>query len=159
MSTQREILFPGAVLRGILLRVVVLREILTPKVLLPVVWLVAGLLLAPADASGQETIYQASELTEQPRIANAKQARTAIMRSYTANLQSAGLQGRVEVAFVVNADGSVDSESVEVIRSPEEALSAAAKVAVARIRFQPGKKDGTPVRCRVAMPISYGQAG
>lgn len=77
------------------------------------------------------------------------------MRSYSSSLQRQGLEGRVEVAFVVNTDGSVDAASVKVLRSPAEGLSEAAVAAVARIKFKPGQVDGTDVRCQVAMPISY----
>ncbi len=135
------------------------REILRPMILVPVALMAMWLLLAPRAGAGQETVYQASELTQKPTIADANQARTAIMRSYSTSLQEAGVQGRVQVAFVVKPDGKVDAESVQVIQSPAEALSKAAKVAVARIRFNPGEKDGAPVPCRVVMPISYGQAG
>jgi protein TonB len=124
---------------------------------MPVVLAAVALMLLPCLATAQETIYQASDLTEQPKIKDAQQARTVIMRSYNTHLQNAGFQGRVELTFVVKADGTVDPESVEILRSPADALSSAAKAAVARIQFQPGKKDGTAVACRVAMPISYGQ--
>lgn len=126
---------------------------------MPVCLLALGLGLAPTSGAGQETVYQASELSKKPTIADANQARTAIMRSYSTRLQESGVQGRVQVAFVVKADGKVDAESVQIIQSPADALSEAAKVAVARIQFKPGEKDGTPVPCRVVMPISYGQAG
>ena len=141
MKVRREILFQ--------------REMLPPTASLILAWLFASLLLVPGTVVGQEVVYQASELTEQPRIANANQARKAITRSYSARLKEAGLEGRVEVAFVVNPDGSVDAESVRVLRSPADDLSAAAVAAVARIKFQPGELDGTAVRCQVAMPISY----
>lgn len=134
------------------------RKILRPMILVPMACLAMGLCLAPTSGAAQETVYQTSELTQQPSVADANQARTAIMRSYSTRLQEAGVQGRVQVAFVVKADGNVDAESVQIIQSPSDALSAAAKVAVARIKFKPGQKDGSPVPCRVVMPISYGQA-
>jgi len=84
-----------------------------------------------------------------------KQARNAILRSYTSALQEAGLEGEVHVAFIVNADGSVDSGSITVVRSPAEGLSKAAEVAVTKLRFQPGQKDGQAVRCEVMIPIKY----
>jgi protein TonB len=131
------------------------REILSRRALLAVVFLAVAALFAPDTASAQDAIFQASELTEQPKIKDARQARNAILRSYSQHLQDAGLEGRVQVAFVVNADGSVEESSVTIIDSPAEALSKAAEVAVKRLEFQPGQKDGQPVRCQVRMPIQY----
>ncbi len=118
-------------------------------------WALAGVLALPTLVLAQETVFQPNQLSEQPKIADANQARTAITRSYSSALQDAGLEGRVEVSFIVNTDGSVDQASIQVIKAPTEALGKAAEVAVARIKFQPGKKDGQAVRCQVAMPIVY----
>jgi protein TonB len=131
------------------------REILSRRALLAVIFLAVAALFAPEVVSAQDAIYQASELTQQPKIKDARQARNAILRSYSQHLQEAGLEGRVQVAFVVNADGTVDGSSVTVIDSPAEALSKAAEVAVKKLEFQPGQKDGQAVRCQVRMPIQY----
>jgi TonB family protein len=131
------------------------REILFRRAMLAVVFMAVGSLYAPEAVSAQDAVYQAAELTEQPRIADARQARSAILRSYSARLQEAGVEGRVEVAFVVNIDGSVDEASVKVMKSPAEGLSQAAEIAVKKLKFQPGRKDGQAVRCQVMMPIQY----
>lgn len=112
-------------------------------------------LALPAGLVGQEPVYKAGELTAQPKIADAKQARSAILRSYTAALQEAGLEGEVHIAFIVNADGTVDASSITVVSSPAEALGKAAEVAVTKLMFQPGQKDGRAVRCEVLIPIKY----
>ncbi len=131
------------------------KEKLFRRALLAVVFLAVSVLYAPEAVSAQDAVYQASELSEQPKIADARQARNAILRSYSSSLQEAGVEGRVEVAFVVNTDGSVDETSVTVVNSPAEGLSRAAEVAVKKLKFQPGKMNGQPVRCQVVMPIQY----
>lgn len=134
----------------------ILRDTPSPRALLPVAWVMMGLFMfAPGKALAQGAIYEPGELTSQPKIADANQARTAILRSYTSALQEAGLEGKVDVAFVVNTDGSVDGSSITVVSSPADGLSEAAKVAVAKIQFVPGEKDGQKVRCQVVMPIRY----
>jgi TonB family protein len=100
-------------------------------------------------------VYKAGEVAEQPRIADADQARNAILRSYTSALQGVGLEGEVHVASIVNTDGCVDPASITVVSSPAEGLAKAAEVAVTKLKFQPGKKDGQPVRCEVLVPIKY----
>ena len=117
--------------------------------------LALAMLYMPQELSAQGAVYEASELSEQPKIADAGQARQAIIRSYSQSLQDAGLEGRVQVAFVVNEDGSVDEKSIRVVSSPDDGLSKAAEVAVRKLKFQPGKKDGQAVRCQVVMPIQY----
>lgn len=118
-------------------------------------WALAAVMAIPALVSAQEAVHQPDQVSEQPKIADANQARTAISRSYTSALQDAGLEGRVEVAFIVNADGSVDPGSIKVLKTPVEALGKAAEVAVARIKFQPAKKDGSTVRCQAALAVVY----
>ena len=122
---------------------------------LSAVCLALGILVVPSILSAQETVYKSGDLTEQPKIADAKQARSAILRSYTNALQDAGLEGEVHVAFIVNTDGSVDASSIKVISSPADALAKAAEVAVTRLKFRPGQKDGQAVRCEVLIPIKY----
>ena len=73
----------------------------------------------------------------------------------TLSAQEAGLEGEVQVAFIVNADGTVDASSITVVSSPSDGLSKAAEVAVTKLKFQPGQKDGKPVRCEVLIPIKY----
>jgi TonB family protein len=121
------------------------REILFRRALLAVVFLAVGFLYMPETVSAQDAVYQMAELTEQPKIADARQARNAILRSYNSRLQDAGVEGRVEVSFVVNTDGSVDEASVQVVNSPAEGLSQAAQVAVKRLKFA-ARTEGRPGR-------------
>jgi len=132
------------------------RDLCSPRALMSLVWVLMGLVFfTPTEVLAQGAIYEANELSQQPKIADANQARTAITRSYSRALQEAGLEGKVDVAFVVNADGSVDASSITVVSSPDEGLAEAARVAVAKIKFVPGEKDGQKVRCQVVMPIRY----
>ena len=97
-----------------------------------------------------------SELTEQPQLKSASQAKSAIERTYPPGLRDNGIVGKVQLRFVVKADGSVDPGSIEVVAASVKALGEAAAKAVARIEFVPGKKDGKPVASQVIMPIAYG---
>ena len=64
-----------------------------------------------------------------------------------------GLEGRVIVRFVVDETGAVTDP--EVVRSPGEALSAAALAAVRQVRFTPGQQRGRPVKVRVSVPVTF----
>lgn len=116
----------------------------------------AAALLLVAPSASQAQVYSPNELTELPRIDSPAEAMRAIERSYPRNLKDAGVGGKVQLAFIVKADGTVDASSVRVMQSERDELATAATEAIAQIRFRPGKKDGSPVASQVVIPISYG---
>lgn len=65
-----------------------------------------------------------------------------------------GIQGKVYLRFVVNADGSI--AYVHTIKSPNQLLSAAAIAATAKIKkFTPGVQQGKPVRVWYSVPVNF----
>lgn len=63
-------------------------------------------------------------------------------------------EGTVRLAISVNARGDVDQ--VEVIESSgTPALDAAAREAVLRWKFEPGRRGDTPIACRVTVPVHF----
>ncbi len=117
---------------------------------------VLALLLSPADGAAQQDYYTLAEVTERPGLKSGRQAQQVILRSYPQALQDAGVGGKVQLRFVVDANGKVEASTIEVIATTVQALGAAAVEAVAKIEFKPGKKDGSPVRTLVVMPIAFG---
>ena len=116
--------------------------------------MVAGLVYIPADVSAQQ-IFNTRELTEIPAIKSAEQAKRVIVRTYPRNLKSLGIGGTVQLRFVIDADGKVAEESVDIIAAWSKLLGDAAAEAVTEIEFIPGKKDGSAVSSVVMMPIRY----
>lgn len=118
-------------------------------------WAVAALVfLAPVGVSAQT--YSVDQLSDLPQVKSPQQAARIIQREYPSSLQSNGIGGRVQLRFVVDAEGKVDPSSVEVVAASVKALGDAAVKAVARIEFVPGKKDGANVASVVLMPITFG---
>ena len=111
-------------------------------------------LMMPTSAAAQ--VFEPGELSELPKIKSPNQAQSAIIRTYPKALQDNGVGGKVQLRFVVKADGTVDAESVEIVAASVKALGSAAKRAIAAIKFVPGKKDGSAVDSKVVMPITYG---
>jgi TonB family protein len=66
--------------------------------------------------------------------------------AYPAAARRMGVEGLVEVAFVVDEVGR--PRSVELVRSASPPLDSAVVDAVRRWRFEPARKDGVPVRMR-----------
>jgi protein TonB len=98
-------------------------------------------------------IYSGAELTTPPSVKSASAAASAIESSYPNGMRSVG--GKVQLQFVVQPDGKVDPSSIEVMVASVAQLGEAAKKAVQKIQFNPGKVDGTPVSTVVKFPIVY----
>ena len=64
------------------------------------------------------------------------------------------VQGRVEVSFVVERDGTLSN--IRVARSVDPFLDKEAKrVILSMPRWKPGKKDGNEVRVRYKLPVTF----
>ena len=118
--------------------------------------LVGALVAAlPAVAAAQDKVYDAAELTTKPKVSSMARTAQLVQKSYPAKLKSAGVDGTVEVQFVIGTDGKVDPASVEVVAATVPALADAAKEVASKLEFQPGKVNDAPVRTRVLLPIVY----
>ncbi|MDE6286439.1 MAG: energy transducer TonB, partial [Muribaculaceae bacterium] len=74
--------------------------------------------------------------------------------SYPAAAAKQGIQGKVLVKFVISTDGRHVDVHVETPVSPE--LDAEAiRVVNAMPAWTPGKKDGKPVPCSMALPVTF----
>ena len=110
---------------------------------------------APTLAAAQDQVHDAAELTTKPRIQSMTKTAQLVQRSYPPKLKSAGVDGTVQVQFVVGPDGKVEESSVEVVAATVPALGDAAKEVASKLEFQPGKVNDAPVRTRVLLPIVY----
>lgn len=73
---------------------------------------------------------------------------------YPQTAMAAGVQGRVVVEFVVEKDGSLGD--IKVLKSVSPDLDAeAVRVAETMPAWTPAQKDGQPVRCKMALPVSF----
>lgn len=73
---------------------------------------------------------------------------------YPASAEENGVQGRVIVTFVVEIDGSITD--VHVVKSVDPALDKeAARVVKSMPRWKPGKHNGSRVRVKYTMPVTF----
>lgn len=117
--------------------------------------LVALTLLVPHNGYAQEDVFSLAEVTQPPMLKDPQAVAQAIQKAYPPVLRDRGISGKVQVQFVVNADGKVDPESVEVLDSSVVGLGNAAVAAVKGFEFEPGQKDGSPVKTLVIFPIQF----
>jgi protein TonB len=65
----------------------------------------------------------------------------------------ARVNGEVQMAFIINAQGY--TEQVQVVTATDEAFGDAAKEAVAKWRFKPGRKNGKPVAVAMVQKVEF----
>lgn len=99
--------------------------------------------------------YETAVLQRQPELRNESQVKSFMERSYPRMLQDAGIGGRVVLQFVVEANGTVEKESVKVLEASNEQFEGVSKQVVERFRFRPGIYQDREVRVLVKMPITW----
>jgi protein TonB len=72
---------------------------------------------------------------------------------YPQSMKISGATGTVWVDFVVDENGRV--HDVRVIKSTNSGFDDATLLAVAKWRFEPGKRKGIPVKFRMAVPVVF----
>jgi TonB family protein len=74
---------------------------------------------------------------------------------YPPILREAGIEGRVELEFVIDTTGRVEEESLKVLSRTAEGFEAAAIESITRSRFTPARMRGQAVRQRARQAISF----
>jgi protein TonB len=94
-----------------------------------------------------EMIFELSEIERIPRAISQTQP------IHPHVLRRAGIEGQVDLQFIVTSTGRV--RSVSVLRGKEKEFVRAAIVAVRQWMFEPGMKDGKAVNVRMRVPIVF----
>ena len=74
---------------------------------------------------------------------------------YPAALRQVGIEGTVELRFIVAADGKVEAGSITVLSSSTKAFEDPAIEAIKRARFTPAKIRGAAVRQLVQQAVKF----
>jgi TonB family protein len=75
--------------------------------------------------------------------------------SYPVDLRVRRVEGTVVIGTVINADGSVDRDSITILRGDLVAFEREALRWLAGARFWPGCREGRAVRVRIALPFTW----
>jgi TonB family protein len=78
--------------------------------------------------------------------------------TYPADMRAAKREGEVLARFVVNGDGTVDPSTLQIVRSTDEAFTAAVRDAMHLLRFSPARVGGRAVRQLVEQPFTFALA-
>ena len=92
-------------------------------------------------------IFDPSKLDQQP------QARFQARPTYPFEMRRAGINGEVEVEFIIDSNGDVRNPFV--VKSSQREFEAAALQAVSKWKFRPGRKGGRAVNTRVRQLIGF----
>ena len=74
---------------------------------------------------------------------------------YPEHLRRAGIQGRVVVRVIVNANGRVEPTAIKVIRSDNPAFDRPAMDMMLGARFEPGRVVGRPTRVLLDYTVEF----
>ena len=80
--------------------------------------------------------------------------RTQVAFQYPEELWDAGVEGKTVLAILVDTAGTVDSVRVET-PSRHPAFDSAAIAGTDSLRFEPARRDGTPVSRWVLLPVEF----
>jgi periplasmic protein TonB len=118
-----------------------------PEALYPIDALPPGV---PGDPHGIEDgsiTVKLGALDNPPRI------RVQVSPTYPSDARGSGLTGQVLVEFLVDEHGQV--QDPHVIKASDQRFEAPTLRAVGRWRFEPGTKQGRPVRFRMSVPVVF----
>jgi TonB family protein len=101
------------------------------------------------DSAGPNRILAVEEVDEPAAIVRQPEPR------YPPVLQESGLSGRVELEFVIDTTGHVESESIRVLGATRDGFAAAAIESVLHSLFRPARIKGRPVRQLARQLVSF----
>ena len=102
-----------------------------------------------ADIGSSTGIFEEVAVDEPPTLLAA-----GLLR-YPAILDAAHVEGSVTLSFVIDVEGRVEQDGIQVISATDAGFIPAAKEAVLTSRFHPAMKSHHPVRVRVQQVITF----
>jgi protein TonB len=74
---------------------------------------------------------------------------------YPPLLRAAGIEGEVIIEVVIGPDGHPEAETLRVVQSTNHGFEQAARDAMVRCIFRPGRVRGAAVRVLIRQPIRF----
>ena len=101
------------------------------------------------DSLSTTTVLAESQVDELPELVAAGALR------YPAVLQASGIDGAVTLTSVIDTDGRVEPDGIQIVSATQQGFVPAATEAVLTSRFRPARKGHVPVRVRVRQVITF----
>jgi len=113
--------------------------------------------LSEAFVSKPNEVLKAEEVDVKPEFPGGQEAMWDYFRegfTYPEALKENNVEGKVTIAFTVNEDGSISD--LEAVQSDDERLEDPAIDFLKLMpNWNPGQKDGTPVKVKMLLPVMY----
>lgn len=108
----------------------------------------------PADSctsrpSRDSTVFDTTQVSRKPEVLSGPRL------DYPVVLRRRRISGSVIYALTINADGSIDPGTVDVVRSDHPDFENSTRQYLQEARFSPGCRGGQAVRVRIALPIDF----
>jgi TonB family protein len=110
---------------------------------------------SPDMAAARGEVVEADVLAERPRLANRWQMERVWQSLYPRLLEIRGVAGEAVISFVIDEEGRVEAETVEVVSATRPEFGDAVLRGVRLLRFHPMRVGGIPVRVRTVMPVLW----
>lgn len=101
------------------------------------------------DSISASSVLEESVVDERPTLLTAGPLR------YPAVLMASGIEGSVTLSFIIDTEGRVEADGIEVISATQPGFIPAAKEAVTASRFEPARKGRQAVRVRVRQTVTF----
>jgi protein TonB len=99
--------------------------------------------------------FSSNLVDRQAELSNREDVVRALERLYPTSLRERGIEGTVQVQFVVTAEGRVDMSTVKILSSTNSQFAEAAKRAMQEFRFRPARKGEHNVRMLTVLPVVW----
>lgn len=100
-------------------------------------------------------LFAVPEIRAQGQQEQAARPTTQCRPEYPNSLKTTNIDGNVLIQFVVDTVGSVEMQTVKVLKSSDDAFAVATRAALAHCRFTPARVAGRAVRELVRMPFIF----
>jgi protein TonB len=110
--------------------------------------------LNPPAESSPNPIYMAMDVDKAPAFPGGQNQFMVKNIKYPAEARNRGIQGVVVISFIVEKDGKITN--ITVLRNPGGGTAEEAQRLVSAMpNWEPGLKNGQPVRVRMQLPVTF----
>ncbi|MFH1129984.1 MAG: TonB family protein [Pseudomonadota bacterium] len=110
-------------------------------------------LLVLDTSSWAQNIREELKEAPQPKLTKVPELLNFVPASYPPSAQKNGIQGQVEMIITIDSKGNV--VGIDVISSPDQSLTEAAKEAVKKFQFLPAEVDGKPAAVNIRYAYNF----
>ena len=114
-----------------------------------------GETVVPAEPGNGAEVFDVGTVEVRPDFQNRAEIGRLLRRSYPPLLLDAGVEGRVVIEMVVNAEGRVEPGSVTVVSATHPGFADASIRVAEKMRFAPARIGDQRVAVRVTLPVDW----